>query len=191
MGEHRITKTDVLSDGFRTLKAVTVELPDGDTMRREVLEMSAAVALLPYDPERRTAILTRQFRTPPFLTAGQRSFVEAPAGMLDKEGDDPQSCARREAMEEIGLKVRQLEPLGPLWSSPGVTTEVIHLFLAPYALADRVEEGGGLAEEHEDITVLELPLADVARMLASGEIADLKTLALVQALQLRRPELFQ
>jgi hypothetical protein len=71
-----------------------------------------------------------------------------------------------------------------------MTTERLHLFLAPYTAADRVGEGGGLAEEHEEIEVLELGLDEVMRMLEQGTIADMKTLALIQALQLRHPDLF-
>jgi hypothetical protein len=76
------------------------------------------------------------------------------------------------------------------WSTPGITTERLHLFLAPYTSADRVEEGGGLAEEHEDIEVLEIGLDELMPMLEQGAITDMKTLVLIQALQLRRPELF-
>jgi nudix-type nucleoside diphosphatase (YffH/AdpP family) len=185
---HRIAKTDVLSAGFRKLLKLEIVLPGGESMGREVLELSDAVAFLPYDPERRTAILIRQFRAPPFHAAGVESLLEVPAGMLDE--DDPEACARREAMEEIGLDVTSLERIGVAWTCPGVTTERMHLFLAPYSPERRVGEGGGLAEEHEEIEVLELPLPDLPRLVETGEIADAKTVLLIQALQLRRPELF-
>jgi nudix-type nucleoside diphosphatase (YffH/AdpP family) len=186
---HRITKTEVLSAGFRKLLKLQVELPDGGSMAREVLELSPAVALLPFDGERRRAILVRQFRAPVFQAAGVPALLEAPAGMLDE--DDPEACARREAMEEIGLEVGALERVAVAWTCPGVTTEQMHLYLAPYVSGDRVGEGGGLAEEHEDIEVVELPLTELPRLVATGGIADAKTILLVQALQLRRPELFQ
>ena len=189
MTGHQITKTEVISAGFRKLLKLEIALPEGGSMGREVLEMSEAVAFLPYDPERRTGILVRQFRAPPYHAADVETLIEAPAGMLDE--DDPEACARREAMEEIGLEVKSLERIGVVWTCPGVTTERIHLFLAPYAAAQRVAEGGGLADEHEDIDVLELPLAELPRLVANGEIADAKTVLLIQALQLRRPELFQ
>ncbi|MFL5083145.1 MAG: NUDIX domain-containing protein, partial [Microvirga sp.] len=133
-------------------------------------------------------ILVHQFRAPVFHVAGADALLEAPAGGLDE--DDPEACARREAEEETGLVLRDLEPVAAAWTMPGVSTERLHLFLAPFRAADRVGEGGGLAEEHENIVVVETALADLAGMADRGEIEDLKTLALVQSLRLRHPALF-
>src|SRR3954468_16085954 len=184
---HEITAVETLHEGWGKLLRLTIRLPDGHSIKREVEDHGAAVSVLPYDPERRTALLVRQFRAPPFHVDGKPAMLEAPAGMLDE--DDPAACARREAHEEVGLRLSRLEPVGRVWPMPGVSTERIHLFLAPYAAADRVGTGGGLAEEHENITVLELPLADLFALAERGELPDLKTLVLVQALRLRRPEL--
>ena len=188
MAGYRIRQVETVYDGWRKLLKVTVEMPDGRTMTREVLNSTDAAAVLPYDPQARTVILIRQFRAPVMHVEGHPDFLEAVAGLLD--GDAPEVCARREAMEEAGLRIGGLEPVGTAWSAPGMTTERLHLFLAPYGAADRVGEGGGLAEEHEEIEVLELGLDEVVRLLEQGAIADMKTLALVQALQLRHPELF-
>jgi nudix-type nucleoside diphosphatase (YffH/AdpP family) len=119
---------------------------------------------------------------------GPSDLLEAPAGILDE--DDPGDCARREAHEEVGLNLRALEPLGAAWPCPGMSTERIHLFLAPYGQDDRIGAGGGLAEEHEDIEVVEMPLSKLWAMVEQGEVLDLKTLFLVQALRIRRPDLF-
>jgi 8-oxo-dGTP pyrophosphatase MutT (NUDIX family) len=93
-------------------------------------------------------------------------------------------------MEEAGLKLHALEHVGTAWSMPGISTEQMHLYLAPYCEADRIGLGGGIANEHEGITVVELPLAELAAMADAGQINDMKTLAVVQTLRLRKPELF-
>lgn len=188
MAGYRIQRVETLHEGWSKLIKITVEMPDGRTMTREVLNSTAAAAVLPYDSGRRTVILIRQFRAPVMHVEGHPDFLEAVAGLLD--GDEPETCARREAMEEAGLRLATLEPVATAWSAPGMTTERLHLFLAPYTAADRVGEGGGLAEEHEEIEVLEIGLDELAGLLDSGAIADMKTLILAQALQLRHPELF-
>jgi len=185
---YRIRKVETLHEGWSRLLKITVEMPDGRTMTREVLNSTAAAVVLPYDSERRTVILIRQFRAPVMHEEGHPDFLEAVAGLLD--GDEPETCARREAMEEAGLRIATLEPVGTAWSAPGMTTERLHLFLAPYTAADRVAEGGGLAEEHEEIEVLEIGFDELVGLLDKGAIADMKTLVLVQALQLRHAELF-
>jgi hypothetical protein len=73
---------------------------------------------------------------------------------------------------------------------PGISTELMHLYLAPYGPGDRTGAGGGVAGEHENITIVEMKLFDLAAMADRGELVDLKTLALVQTLRLRRPDLF-
>src|SRR5262245_22108308 len=93
-----ITNVETVHAGRSKFRILTVRLPDGQTMRREVEDHGEAVSVLPYDPERRTAILVRQFRAPVFLAAQQDEMVEAVAGLL--ESADPAECARREAWEE-------------------------------------------------------------------------------------------
>lgn len=185
---YRIARIETLYEGWRRLLKFTLARPDGRTMMREVLESQPAAAVLPYDVARRTVILVRQLRVPVMHIEGDLSFLEAVAGMLD--GGAPEECARREAMEEAGLRLSKLEPVGVAWSAPGITTERVHLFLAPYSFQDRVGAGGGLVEEHEEIEVVEMPLAELAEKMNANAIRDMKTLILAQALRLRHPELF-
>jgi nudix-type nucleoside diphosphatase (YffH/AdpP family) len=183
-----IVRTRTLHEGWSTFRLVDVKLDDGSVVERSVEDHGDAVMVLPYDPERRVALLVRQLRAPALLR-GEGEFLEAPAGLIE-DGEAPEACVRREALEETGLRLGELEPLGRYWATPGSSTEQSWLFLAPYSAKDRVEAGGG-ADAHEDVDVLETPLAQLAQAADRGELNDLKLLALVLSLRLRRPELFR
>lgn len=183
-----IRGTRTVHDGWSTFLVADLTMPNGARLTREIEDHGRAVAVLPYDPDRRVALLIRQFRAPTFYADGTTALLEAVAGILDEA--DPQEGARREAYEEAGVRLGELEAVSSIWSMPGISTERMDLFLAPYARADRTGAGGGLPEEGEDIEVLEMPLHELARMSESGELPDSKTLVMVLALRLRRPELF-
>jgi nudix-type nucleoside diphosphatase (YffH/AdpP family) len=168
---------------------VTFVLPDGSKFNREIEDHGRAACVLAYDPQRRTALLVRQFRAAVFLTSGETDLLEVVAGVVDAgEGAD---TARREAMEEAGVQLHNLETVAAVWTSPGISTERSEMFLASYSAADRTGEGGGLAAEHEKITVVEIALTELAALADTGRITDMKTLALVQTLRLRHPALFR
>jgi nudix-type nucleoside diphosphatase (YffH/AdpP family) len=183
-----LRRLETIYKGYSTLMMATLAAPDGTTFRREIEHHGHAAAVLPYDAARRTALLVRLPRAPVIWAGGPPELVEAIAGMLD--GEDPQACARREALEEAGVRLGELEPLATTYASPGVSSERMHLFLAAYSASDRVAPGGGVEGEHELITVVEVPLDLLWTWLAEGQIEDLKTLALTLALRVRRPELF-
>jgi nudix-type nucleoside diphosphatase (YffH/AdpP family) len=186
---HQIVRIDTLLEGRSKLMVAEVRLPDGALLRRAVEDHGPAVAVLPYDAARRTAILIRQFRTPVFMTSGRNEVLEAIAGIVER-GEEPRACAEREAFEEAGLRLATLEHVASAWTMPGVSTELMHFYLAPYVPADRAAAGGGLAEENERITVVEMSLAELAAMADSARLDDMKALMLVQTLRLRRPDLF-
>jgi nudix-type nucleoside diphosphatase (YffH/AdpP family) len=183
-----IVSVETAYRGWGRYLIATLRLPDGRTLRREIEDHGPAVAVLPYDPSRRTAVLVRQLRAPVLYAAGHEFMLEVIAGLL--EDPDPASCARREAIEETGLHLGALEEVATVWTMPGISTERMTLYLASYAETDRVGLGGGLATEHENITVVEMALAELAASADRGELADMKTLLLVQTLRLRRPHLF-
>lgn len=189
MTAYRIKQIETVYEGWSRILKVSVQMPNGRTMIREVLNSGEAAAVLPYDLKRQKIILIRQFRAPVMHIEGHPDFLEAIAGLLDE--DEPEACARRESMEEAGIRLTTLEPMGCFWSAPGITTERLHLFLAPYTQADRVGEGGGIADEHEEIEVLEIGFDELTDLVRSNAIADLKTQVLVQALQLRHPDHFR
>ena len=145
---------------------------------REVFDRKHAAAVLPIDPARGTVILVSQFRLPAFLTGHKKPLIEVIAGALD--GDAPDACVRREAMEEAGVGVFDLKEIFHCFMSPGAVTERMHLFVGTYSQKSRASEGGGLVDEGEDIEVLELHFAEALDMVASGDIVDAKTIMLLQ-----------
>jgi nudix-type nucleoside diphosphatase (YffH/AdpP family) len=183
-----LRKVETVYRGYMTLLMATLTADDGTTFKREIEHHGHAVAVLPYDPERRTALMVSLPRAPVIWSDGPPELLEAIAGMID--GEDPQATVRREALEEAGVELHELEPVGAAYASPGVSSERLQLFLAPYARRDRVGAGGGLAEEHEMITVMEIPLAQLWGWVDEHRIEDLKTLTLILALKVRRPDLF-
>ncbi|TYP73431.1 NUDIX domain-containing protein [Aquimarina intermedia] len=176
----------ILSDKKYTLREYTFDfLPANqtkwETHTREVFDRGHAAAVLLYNSAKNTVVLTEQFRYPVYLVNKQDTSIEVCAGLLD--GDSPEACAIREAYEETGYKVSNLEAMGAVFTSPGVLTEKIHLFLAAYDETMSVGSGGGLEEEQEHINVLELSVDRAMKMVESGEICDAKTVLLLQAVQ--------
>lgn len=189
-GKTEVLGQQTLWEGRRAkVVRMDVRLADGTELPREVIFRGDAVAMLPYDETRACALLVRLFRAPAMASAGGPEVEEACAGMID-EGEAPDATARREAMEEMGVRLGALQPVGTVWPSPGILTERVTLFLAPYLAGDRVAEGGGAPGEHEGITVVERPLAELAAEADAGRTTDGKLLMLVQTLRLRRPDLF-
>jgi nudix-type nucleoside diphosphatase (YffH/AdpP family) len=186
----QILRRETVYAGYATLERVLVRMPGGEEVWREVQSHGHAVAVLPYDPARRVAYTVRLHRIPVMICGGADPLEEACAGMIDAADEGPAQAARREALEELGLRLGELEALGLVWTSPGIVAESCHLFLAPVTVADRVAPGGGAPGEHEGIEVRERSLADLAEAADGGTILDAKLLLLVQTLRLRRPDLF-
>jgi nudix-type nucleoside diphosphatase (YffH/AdpP family) len=173
--------------GWFDILKLRVKLDGGEIIEREVVDHPSGAAVLPYDPGRKVALLIAQAR-PPVIHAGEPPMPEAIAGALE-EGS-PEACARREAFEEGGLDLTQLEHVGRIWPTPSSSTERVDLYLAPYRQEDRVAPGGGLDEEAEHVRVKEVPLAALWDQVELGAFRDGKTLILLQALRIRQPDLF-
>jgi nudix-type nucleoside diphosphatase (YffH/AdpP family) len=184
----KIRKADCVYDGWAKLTRyeLDIERRDGltETVVREVHDHGHGAAVLPYDPSRDTVLLVRQFRLPPHVSGADGMMIEACAGLLD--GDEPEHCARREAEEELGYRVHELQAIGRIWMTPGSVTESVYLFAGRYGHADRLSMGGGKQGEDEDIEVLELSAPEAWSMMLRGKISDAKTVILLQDLQLRK-----
>jgi nudix-type nucleoside diphosphatase (YffH/AdpP family) len=178
----RIRDVKVLSDGWTTLKSTTFDYrrADGEwqTQRRETYERDNAAAVLPYNLERRSVILVRQFRLPAWLRGHDDLLIEAAAGVLDDAS--PEDRIRAEAEEETGYRLQHVHKVFEAFMSPGAVTEKLHFFVAEYDPSMRVSAGGGLEHEGEDIEVLELPIEEALAMIADGRIIDAKAIMLLQ-----------
>ncbi len=178
----------VLDDFFQVEAArLRYELFGGgmsDTVRRLNFERRDAAAVLLVERESGDVILIEQFRFPTYAK-GPGWLVEAVAGIV-ADGEDPAETARREALEETGYRVGELDHIGTFYLSPGGSSERIFMYHAEVAAADRVAAGGGLAAEGEDIRIVRLPTADVADALTSARFADAKTVVGLMWLEGRR-----
>jgi len=150
----------------------TVRFPDGSTGQLELIRHPGAAAIMPCasdppgaDP---TILLIRQYR---YATGGE--LWEIPAGTLDP-GEDPEVCARRELLEETGVTAARLQRLTSIWTTPGFTNEVIHLYLAT-----GLTMGQPSRERDEFIEVVPQPLSRVLALIRDGEIRDAKTVVAI------------
>lgn len=152
-----------------------------DRLVREVHDHGHGACVLPYDRRRGTVLLVRQFRLPAYLNDTDGFIIEVCAGLLDD--DDPAVCAKREAEEELGFRLSHLRQMASTFMTPGAVTERLTMFLADYDHAARIGAGGGHAHEGEDIEILELPFAEVRKMMKDGLIIDAKTVMLIMFLE--------
>lgn len=186
-----IVNEKTLADQWTRLSSYDVDYTDSrgekHRLKREIYHRTPAACILLYDPARETVVLVRQYRLPSQLAGLPAWMIEVPAGLLD--GDEPEAAIRREAMEETGFRVRDARFLFKAMTSPGAVTEIIHFFAAVIDTSDRVADGGGLAEEHEDIEVMEIRLSDAMAMIEAGDIHDAKTVILLQWAALNRASL--
>ena len=176
----RVIRDTVLATGRFDLTRTEIEVREDDgstrTLNHDVYRHGKAAAVLLYDAKRRVVVLVKQFRAGAYLSDGALATIEACAGMLD--GDPPEICAIREALEETGIAITEPVHAFDAYMSPGGMTEKIACFVAPYGEADRTGKGGGV-DEDEHIEVLEIPFGEALTMIEGGAIADAKTIALL------------
>jgi nudix-type nucleoside diphosphatase (YffH/AdpP family) len=188
----RIRDVKTLSDDWYVLKKTTFEWRRSDgswqTLSRETYDRGNGAVLLPFDPRRRTVLLTRQFRYPTYVNGYDDLLIEAAAGLLD--GETPEIRIRLEVEEELGLRLHNVRQVFTCFMSPGSVTERLHFFVGPYDASMRTGAGGGTRDEGEDIEVIEPTIEQALLMIQDGRICDGKTVMLLQfaALNLFRSE---
>ena len=166
-----IERTRVFNGHYKVNQLI---VQDGEhRLRREQFAPGKAVAALVYDTVRRVYVLTRQFRIGP-----EAALLEIAAGMIDP-GETPETAVRREIHEELGYEIDQLEEIVCIWPSPGTSSEEITVYYAE--VSHRPGPGGGLAEEHESIEMVELS----REALVAEPLQDAKTVIAVQWVRLR------
>lgn len=183
----KILKTEILSDNWYTLKKITYQYlkKNGiwEKQNREAYDRGNGATILLYNKDLKTVILTRQFRLPTFINGNETGMlIETCAGLLDK--DKPEDCIKRETEEETGYKISDVKKVFEAYMSPGSVTEILYFFIAEYSSSMKMNEGGGIEAEQEDIEVLELNIDQAIQMIETGEIKDGKTIMLLQYIRL-------
>ena len=178
----KIQQTEILSKNWYTLKKITYDYLKKDgiwqSQSREAYDRGNGAAILLYNKDTQTVILTRQFRMPTYINGNETGMmIEVCAGLLDEH--DAEECIRRETEEETGYKVKAVRKILEAYMSPGSVTEKLYFFIAEYSKEMKITEGGGLEHEQEDIDVLELPIEEAYKMMDAGEICDAKTIMLL------------
>lgn len=178
----RIVDSVVLSDDWYVLRKITFDFRrrNGDWQRlhRETYDRGNGATILLFNPQTGKVVLTRQFRLPAYVNGHDGMLIETAAGLLDNA--TPETRIRAEAEEETGYRVREVRKIFEAFMSPGSVTEKLHFYIGEYDASNRIGDGGGIADEGEDVEVIELPLLDALRMVDEGAIMDGKTIMLLQ-----------
>lgn len=177
-----------LSKEWATLDRIDYDFQfnDGSWKRlsRESYNRGNGTSILLYNKEKKTIILTKQFRMPAYVNDRNEGMsIEVCAGALDKN-ESPETCIIREVEEEVGYKINSATKILESYMSPGAVTEKMHYFIAEYKDEMKINEGGGLEVEDEEIEVMELPFIEALEMMESFEIKDAKTIVLLQYAQI-------
>lgn len=157
---------DIYQGRVINLRVDTIEVSDGNNVRREVVEHPGAVVLVPIDADGRV-LWIRQYRY-----AVDRELLELPAGTLERD-EAPEACAKRELAEETGFEAGDLEKLGTFYTAPGFCTEFMHA----YAATGLRRASGHHADEDEEIEVEPLTIDESLSRIQAGDVVDAKSLA--------------
>jgi len=191
MSTIQILDKQTLSEKRYKLQLISFEKPDNEgvfhNLQKEVYHRPDTVAVLPVDERNQKLLLCKQFRLATWLNGNDSGYlVEACAGVID-ENETPEQTAYREAEEETGYKIENLQKIASAYTSPGGVTEFQHLFMANYTSKNDHPKFGGLKEEGESIELIELCFDEALQKLTSGAFRDMKTIVLLQHFFITRP----
>lgn len=182
----KVQNRTVLSDKWARLEQVSFDYlrSEGDwqPQTREIYHRGHGAAILLYNLQHGSIILTRQFRLPAWAMGGEGFLLEVPAGII--EAENPVATIVAETEQETGFLIGEPDFLFKAFASPGSVTEQLFYYAAPYDKQQRSGTGGGLAEEGEDIEVLEVALDQAVQWVKEGIIMDAKTIILIQYAQI-------
>jgi len=151
---------------------------------RECYNRGNGTGILLYNVEKETVILTRQFRMPSYENnINDGMSIEVCAGAIDNN-ESPLKTIIRETEEEVGYRIITAQQVLTAYMSPGAITEKMYLFVAEYNSDMKINDGGGLESEEEEIEVLELHFSEAIKMIENEEIIDAKTILLLQYAQI-------
>lgn len=186
-GKVKNIKTELLSDNWYTLNKVTFDYQreDGswEEQSRECYDRGNGAAILLYNLDKQTVILTRQFRMPTYVNGNEDGFmVEVCAGVLEK--GNAEETIKMEVEEETGYQIDNVVKVFESYMSPGSVTEILHFFIGEYQPNMKIGAGGGAEDETENIEVIELTFREALDWMATGKIKDGKTIMLLQWAQI-------
>jgi GDP-mannose pyrophosphatase NudK len=196
MSSIKIIKRENIAPGSRyKLENITYETPgkDGKSTENqcEIYHRPSGAVILLYDPERKKLLLTKQLRLPTYFNGNESGdLIEVCAGITD-EGETVEEGAIREAKEELGYELKEVKKVYEAYLSPGGDVEIAHFFVAEYHPDMKVAQGGGLEEEGEDVTAVEMDFMEAKTKLRQGEFKDAKTIMLLQYLFMNEAELMR
>jgi len=190
MAQVKITGEKILSDEYFKLKRVDFDIQkkngEWENQQREVYDHGNAVTALLYNKEAGTVLLTKQFRIATYVNGNNNGMLtETCAGILE-DGEAPDEAMIREIKEETGYAVSSVQKVYEAYTSAGSLNELLYFYVAPYTKDQKVEKGGGLEEEGEELRIIEMPFAEAIDRVEKGEIKDAKTIMLLQYAQLKQ-----
>jgi len=188
-GNIKNIKKKVLSDNWYTLNKYTYDYHKEDdsweTQEREAYDRGNGAAILLYNRQKGTVVLTRQFRMPTYVNGNRDGMmIEVCAGLLD--GNNPEECIKKEVEEETGYQIDNVQKVFESYMSPGSVTEILYFFIGAYEEKMKIGKGGGAHDETENIEVLEFSFDVAMNMVKRGEIKDAKTILLLQYAQINK-----